>query len=70
MAIFMISLGWMTTPTLIQRVDPFLVMPNSSTATSSTTPTAYTGTASDISRCGEICAITNTTANAISMLRE
>jgi hypothetical protein len=28
MAIFRISLGWITTPRLSQRVAPFLVMPN------------------------------------------
>ena len=37
-AIFMISLGWITTPILIQRVAPFLVMPNKATATSRATP--------------------------------
>ena len=37
-AIFRISLGWITTPTLIQRLAPFLVMPNTATATSSATP--------------------------------
>ena len=45
-AIFRISLGWITTPTLSQRVAPFLVTPNTATATSSATPTAYSGTAS------------------------
>ena len=37
-AIFSSSLGWITTPTLIQRCAPFLVMPNSATATSRPTP--------------------------------
>ena len=39
MAIFRISLGWITTPTLTHRLAPFLVMPNTATATSSATPT-------------------------------
>jgi len=40
-AIFRISLGWMTMPTLSQRVAPFLVMPRPGRAvtTSSSTPT-------------------------------
>ena len=40
MAIFRISLGWITMPTLSQRVAPFLVMPRPgrATMTSSTTP--------------------------------
>ena len=37
-AIFRISLGWITTPTSIQRLAPFLVMPNTATATSRATP--------------------------------
>ena len=46
MAIFRISLGWMMMPTLSQRRAPFLVMPKTATAISSTTPTVYSGTAS------------------------
>jgi len=38
-AIFRISLGWITTPTLSQRVAPFLVTPITVTATSSAMPT-------------------------------
>ena len=44
--------GWITTPTFTQRVAPFLVIPKSTTATSSATPTAYSGTATFISCCG------------------
>ena len=69
MATFISSLGWITMPTLIQRVAPFLVMPNSSTPSSSNTPTTYRGTASDSSRCGGTCATTNSTLAASSMLR-
>ncbi len=69
MAILRISLGWITTPTLIQRCAPFLVMPNSATATSSATPSAYSGTASTIRRCGGTCATTNRMPAASSMLR-
>ena len=41
MAIFRISLGWITMPTLSQRVAPLLrdAEPGSAVATSSTTPT-------------------------------
>ena len=39
MAILRISLGWMMTPTLIQRRAPFLVMPNTATAISKAKPT-------------------------------
>ncbi len=49
-AIFNISLGWITMPMLIQRVAPFFVMPNSATAISSVTPMAYSGTAKLIKR--------------------
>ena len=38
MAIFKISLGCITTPTLIQRLAPFLVIPKIATAISKTTP--------------------------------
>ena len=69
MAILRISLGWITTPTLTQRRAPFLVMPNSATASSRATPTVYSGTASDISLCGGTCATTNRMKPAISMLR-
>jgi hypothetical protein len=69
MAIFRISLGWITTPRLIQRWAPFLVMPNSATATSSATPMEYSGTAASMSRCGGTCATTNMMKPASSMLR-
>ena len=69
MAIFRISLGWITMPTLSQRVAPFLVMPNSAVATSSATPTTYSGTASAISCCGGTCATTNMMRRPSSMLR-
>ena len=69
MAILRISLGWITTPTLTQRRAPFLVMPNTATASSSSTPKVYSGTASDISFCGGIWATTNMMKPAISMLR-
>ena len=39
-AIFRISLGWITRPTLSQRVAPFFVTPITATATSSATPIA------------------------------
>ncbi|MCY1306593.1 hypothetical protein D9M70_564590 [compost metagenome] len=68
-AILRISLGWITTPTLIQRWAPFLVMPNSATAISSATPAAYSGTANAMSRCGGTCATTNMMPPANSMLR-
>ena len=68
-AIFSSSLGWITTPTLIQRCAPFLVMPNSATPTSSATPSVYNGTASIISRCGGTWATTNRMPAASSMLR-
>ncbi len=68
-AIFMISLGWITTPILIQRVAPFLVMPNKATATNRATPIEYSGTARADRRCSGICAIANMTPSAISMLR-
>ena len=68
-AIFRISLGWITTPTFSQRVAPFFVTPATATATSSATPTAYRGTAKRISVCGEICATMKMTPSAISMLR-
>ena len=68
-AILRISLGWITMPTLSQRRAPFLVRPNTATATKSATPTKYTGTARRIRRWGGICAATNITTPAISMLR-
>ena len=57
MAIFMISLGWITMPTSSQRVAPFLVMPTPGSAVTinSATPTTYSGTASCSSRCGGTC---------------
>ena len=69
MAIFRISLGWITMPTLIQRLAPFLVMPKRSTAISNPTPNRYSGTARLMSRCGGICATTNMMKPASSMLR-
>ena len=69
MAIFRISLGWITTPTLTHRLAPFLVMPNTATATSSATPSTYSGTAKLMSRCGGTWATTNMSMPAISMLR-
>ena len=69
MAIFRISLGWMTTPMLSQRRAPFLVSPNSATAISSATPSVYSGSAACIRRCGGTCATTNMMKPAISMLR-
>ncbi len=69
MAIFKISLGWMVTPRLIQRFAPFLVMPNRATAISRVRPSAYSGTANRISRCGGTWATTNMMKPAISMLR-
>jgi len=68
-AIFRISEGWITTPTFTQRCAPLRVMPNSNTATSSTTPRVYKGTATAISLCGGIWATTNRMAAASSMLR-
>ena len=68
-AILRISLGWMTTPRLIQRLAPFLVMPNSATAISRATPTVYSGTANSIRRWGGTWATTNMMPPAISMLR-
>ena len=68
-ASFMISLGWICMPTLSQRCAPFLVMPNSAVATSSARPSVYSGTATRIRFCGEICAATNSTKNASPMLR-
>ena len=38
-AIFRISLGWITMPTLSQRLAPFLVRPKIATAIRSATPT-------------------------------
>jgi len=38
MAIFRISLGWITTPMFTQRLAPFFVMPKTATAMSSATP--------------------------------
>ncbi len=38
-ASFMISLGWICTPTLSQRCAPFFVMPNNAVAISSARPT-------------------------------
>ena len=67
--IFRISLGWITTPTLSQRVAPFLVTPNTAVATSSATPNTYNGTARPISFCGGICATMNMMAKASAMLR-
>ena len=69
MAIFMISLGWITTPILSQRRAPFLVTPKIATAINSATPMVYSGTASVIRRWGGICAATNITVAAISILR-
>ncbi len=69
MASFMISLGWITMPTLSQRWAPFLVMPNSAVAISSARPRLYSGTAMRMRFCGEICAATNSTTNASAMLR-
>ena len=67
---FMISEGWMRPmPMSSQRVAPFTVTPFSSVATSSATPTTYTGTASRISNCGDTLAAMNSTANAIAKLR-
>ena len=68
-AIFSNSLGWMTMPTLSQRVAPLRVMPKNSTPSNSTTPSTYSGTARLISRCGGTCATTNRMPSAISMLR-
>ena len=69
MAILRISLGWMTTPRLIHRWAPFLVMPNNATAINSATPVAYRGTAKTMSFWGGIWATANSSAAAISMLR-
>ncbi|MNT44081.1 hypothetical protein D3C72_1805900 [compost metagenome] len=69
MAILSSSLGWMTIPMLTQRCAPFLVMPNSATATSSATPSPYRGSAKLASRCGGICDTTNKIPNASNMLR-
>jgi hypothetical protein len=69
MAIFMISLGWMTMPTLTQRCAPFFVMPNSATAMSRARPTVYSGTASAMSFWGGSWENTNITPMAMSMLR-
>ena len=69
MAILRISLGWMTMPTLIQRVAPFLVMPNSATATSRATPVRYSGTAQAMIFWGGTWATMNRMAPAMSMLR-
>ena len=56
MAIFMSSLGWMTVmPTSSQRCEPLRMMPKNSTPSSSITPVAYRGSASDINRCGGTC---------------
>ena len=68
-AIFKISLGWITTPTLSQRVAPFLVTPKKAVATSSATPKVYRGTAKPIKFWGRICATMNMSANASAMLR-
>ena len=69
MAIFMISLGWMTKPILSQRLAPFLVKPNKATAINKATPTVYKGTANAIKRCGGICATTNMMKPANTILR-
>ncbi len=69
MAIFRISLGWMTMPRFTQRCAPFLVMPNSATASSSATPAAYKGTANAMILWGGTCATTNKMVPAMSMLR-
>ena len=39
-AIFKISLGWITTPRFSQRRAPFFVSPNKATAINKATPTA------------------------------
>ena len=70
MDVFSTSLGWITSgPSASQRVAPLRVMPNTAVATSSTSPAAYSGTASCCSFCGGTCATTNSTASASSMLR-
>ena len=71
MAIFMISLGWITMPMFSQRVAPFLVMPRpgSAVAISSARPSRYSGTARLCSRCGGTCETSSSTPSASSMLR-
>jgi hypothetical protein len=69
MAIFRISLGWITTPMFTQRRAPFLVMPNTATAISSADADGVERHRELMSRCGGTCATTNMMVPAISMLR-
>ena len=70
-AIFRISLGWMTMPTLSQRRAPLFVgsMPKAAVSSSRMTPSVYSGTASDISRCCGAWATRKKTTPASTMLR-
>mmetsp|Transcript_37511 Transcript_37511/g.87372 ORF Transcript_37511/g.87372 Transcript_37511/m.87372 type:complete len:317 (+) Transcript_37511:1514-2464(+) len=62
--------GWICVmPMLSQRVAPFFVTPNSAVATSSITPTVYSGMARAISFCGGTWATRNIRPSASSMLR-
>ena len=67
-AIFISSEGWMrATPRSSQRCAPLDTSPKSSTATSSSTPSRYSGTANDSRRCGLSQASTHMPASAIPM---
>ena len=69
-AIFRISLGWITSgPIASQRVAPLRVTPKIAVATSSASPTVYSGTAMRCNFCGGTWATTNSTASASTMLR-
>ena len=68
-ASFIISEGWKrVTPTCSQRRAPFTTSPKSATATSSTMPITYAGTAKRISVCGATCAVSHIAVRAMHRL--
>src|SRR5471030_2500541 len=68
-AIFMISEGWITTPTFSQRFAPLRVSPKVATAISSAMPMVYSGTAKRISVGGGTLARIHISPNVSMMLR-
>src|SRR5260363_15675 len=68
-AIFMISDGWMTTPTWSHRLAPLRASPNMATALSNATPIVYTRAAQRISVCGGTDAMAHINVKTSAALR-
>ena len=68
-ASFIISAGWKrVTPMCSQRRAPFTTSPASATASSSTSPITYAGSAKRISVCGGTCATIHIATSATARL--